>query len=457
MKLQGKFVLLFLCFALGLISMLMGGIFFFTQRYAFEDFYKRLEARVNIGVEIYGQEDEQTIYHYRRIRNRYLEKLPAETDFFFKVVNGRVLPKEGAPKLPTSFFVNVLKNGSSRYRSDNDFFAGKFFKSKAGDVIVVVYAKDPSGFRELQMLQRILFIGFFISTLLVFLMGKILSQQIFKPFAEIIKKIKKITADNLHLRLPVREGKDELAEIISTFNDMLDRLETAFDTQSNFISNASHELRTPISIISGEAELSLGVSELKEPLKQSLTVILNEADKLQQIISGLLYLAKTSADNSRQPKERIRVDQLLVTIKKIIDQVHPQSNLSLNFENLPEEEEEITVLGYEHLLQLAISNIVTNACKYSDNKLVTILLKVSNQHVVVKVRDEGIGIPKEDMKYIFEPFFRASNAYFYEGHGVGLPLSLKIIRLHKGSINIDTQLDRGTEITILLPNLRCGQ
>lgn len=453
MKIQNKFVVLFFSFAVGSISILMGAIFFFTQRYAFEDFYKRLEARVNIGAEIYRQEDERSIFYYRRIRDRYLERLPAESDFFFLVENGRVIRKKGGPPLPDSFFADILKRGSSRYKNHNDFFAGKFFQSEKGDFVVVVYAKDPSGFRELAMLQKILIIGFFISILVVYLIGKVFSQQIFKPFSQIIRKVQEITADNLHLRLPARTGTDELAEITTTFNDMLDRLETAFETQSNFISNASHELRTPISIISGEAELSMNSPQLPEAQKQSLSVIISEADKLQEIISGLLYLAKTSSDKSKQPKERVRMDQLLMNIKKITDQVNPNCELRLSFDRLPDDEDELTVMGYEHLLQLALSNIITNACKYSDNKPVRIYLKTSNKHIVISVLDEGIGIPEKEKKYIFEPFFRASNTHFYEGHGVGLPLALKIIRLHRGTIDIRTKVNSGTDITVLLPSV----
>jgi len=453
MKIQSKFLLLFFCFALGLISILIGAIFYFTQRYAFEDFYKRLEARVNMGAEIYMQEDEKTIFDYRKIRDRYLEKLPAETDFFFRVEEGKVIPKPGAPELPAYFFDTILKEGSSRYNKGNDFFAGKAFQSEKGHFIVVVYAKDPSGFSELAMLQKILIIGFFVSIFVVYLIGKIFSQHIFKPFGQIIKKVNEITADNLHLRLPNRRGTDELAEITTTFNDMLDRLETAFDTQSNFISNASHELRTPISIISGEVELALNTPGLPAAQRQSLQVIGAEADKLQQIISGLLYLAKTAYDRNRQPKEHIRIDQLLVTIKTVADQVNADCEIILCFDQLPEDEEEITVEGYENLLQLAISNIVTNACKYSDNKPVHIYLKSSNKHVIISISDNGIGIPEDEKKYIFEPFFRASNTHLYEGHGVGLPLALKIIRLHRGSIDIRTNVGAGTDIIVILPSI----
>ncbi|MFC6101795.1 sensor histidine kinase [Olivibacter domesticus] len=452
MKIQTKFILLFLGFALGLISLLMGSIFYFTQRYAFEDFYKRLEARVNIGAEVYMQEDEQTIFDYRRVRNRYLEKLPAESDFFFRVQNGKVVPKPGAPKLPSSFFNAILSEGKSRYNDHNDFFAGKLFSSDKGDFIVVVYARDPSGFRELAMLQKILLTGFVISVLIVYFIGKIFSQRIFRPFAQINRKVKEITADNLHLRLPIGNEKDEVAEITTTFNDMLDRLETAFDTQSNFISNASHELRTPISIIFGEAELALKTEDSTQQ-KQSFQIIVSEADKLQQIISGLLYLAKTAYDRNKQPKELVRMDQLLLNIKGVTDQVNPRCKLILEFNQLPEDEKEITVEGYEHLLQLAIANIITNACKYSDNKPVSILLKTSNKHIVISVSDEGIGIPEDEKKYIFEPFFRASNTHLYEGHGVGLPLAQKIIRLHRGTIDIRTSVGTGTDIKVILPSI----
>lgn len=451
MKLQTKMFLLFFCLAIGMIVILIGAIFYFTQRFAFEDFYKRLEARANIGAEVYMREDDRTLLDYHKIRDKYLERLPSENDYFFKIDNAQVFTDKSAPNLPKSFFDQIIRLGQSRYDHGNDFYAGKKFSYGNDQFIVVVHAKDPSGFRELAMLQRILIICFFVSLLVVYFVGRMFLNELFKPFKQIIKEIKKISAQNLHLRLSVKNAGDEIAEIGTAFNDMLDRLETAFETQSNFISNASHELRTPISIISGEIELTLATGQLTPAQTTSLQVALEETDKLQQIIEGLLYLAKTSSDQQLHPRETIRLDQLLINIKKINDQLNSNNQVQLDFDQLPEDEKFITVKGYEHLLHLAIANIVTNACKYSNNKPVKLKLYSDGTSSIVSIFDKGIGIPENEKKHIFEPFFRASNTHYYEGHGVGLPLAQKIIRLHRGEIIVNTLVGKGTEIQVILP------
>jgi signal transduction histidine kinase len=109
------------------------------------------------------------------------------------------------------------------------------------------------------------------------------------------------------------------------------------------------------------------------------------------------------------------------------------------------------VQGNVNLLNLAISNIVLNACKYSDNKVVVASLFSENNKTIICVKDQGIGIPEDEVKHIFEPFFRASNTEKFEGYGIGLPLALNIIRLHKGNITINTKEYTGTEIQIILP------
>jgi signal transduction histidine kinase len=118
---------------------------------------------------------------------------------------------------------------------------------------------------------------------------------------------------------------------------------------------------------------------------------------------------------------------------------------------LPADESLLQVQGNVNLLNLAISNIALNACKYSDNKVVVASLFSENNKTIISVKDQGIGIPEEEVKHIFEPFFRASNTAKFEGYGIGLPLALNIIRLHKGSITINTKEHAGTEIQIILP------
>lgn len=457
MRIQTKIFVVFFCLSVSIMILLMGSIFYFIQRYAFEEFYQRIEARVSMAGKMIFEEDDQHIDIYREIRDRYLGKLPGQVEFFYKIENEEIIRgnEDDGNLVPRLFLNQVLREGSGRFSRDNDFLAGQKFALGNRQFIVVVYAKDPSGFRELAMLKRTLIVSFFFYLIMVYFIARSFSKHIMSPIVRVNKNIKEITADSLDLRLPTGTNQDEIAELSQSFNDMLDRLETSFETQNNFIGNASHELKTPIAVISAEAELALHSSELNENLRHSLMTIYKQSNRLQQIIDGLLNLARASFNEPQQSKNLVRLDELLFESISILHNLNPTAQIYLQLDEMPENEDAITLYGHLNLLQLAFSNILSNACKYSDNKPVLVKLKSELHLIVVDVYDEGIGIPEQEVKHIFEPFFRASNTSAYEGYGVGLPLSQKIIRLHRGDIYINKnnlQSGNGTHIRVVLPS-----
>jgi len=287
----------------------------------------------------------------------------------------------------------------------------------------------------------------------VFFAGKVFSHYTFIPVRKLTERVKSITSSNLHLRLEPR-GKDEIAELSHTFNDMLNRLETAFETQNNFVSNASHELRTPLTIITGEIEIAQKNREQGISNPDLLNTLQIETHKLTQILNSLLLLAQSGYDGKKQNWQNIRVDELVWQVITSLKKIHPESNIEFDLADLPQNQEDLNTPGNSNLLNLAVSNIINNACKYSQNKLVTVGLSVQNKNIVLSITDKGIGIPEDDLQHIFEPFFRASNTSDYSGHGVGLPLALNIIRLHKGSIGIRSEMNEGTQMQIFLPKAK---
>ncbi|WP_316844336.1 HAMP domain-containing sensor histidine kinase [Pedobacter psychrodurus] len=447
MEIAKKITLLFAILSAIIISLLSGFVWYFSNDFAFEDFYKRLEARVNIAAQIKLYEDGNNQV-YAKMRNQYLERLPSEKEF---IVEAGKAPKKVDRELPASFYNRIKSGYMARYRVENHFYAGKYFKNAESGYIVIVSANDPFGFRELKDLQRILIIGFFLSVILSFVVGWKFSNYMLMPLRNIIKSVKKIKAENLHLRLDVKKGNDEMSQLAQTFNNMLNRLETAFETQNNFISNASHELRTPLTIISGEVELAMKTIEDKAKQEKALSKIKDEAERLEHILTSLLGLAQSGFNGKNQPWEEVRMDELLWEIKTSVNQVHPNSKIEIDFSKLPEDDALLSLKVNKNLIKLAISNIVSNACKYSNENLVSISIESNANMLSIAVTDRGIGIPQTDIQHIFEPFYRASNTNDFKGYGVGLPLSLNIIRLHRGSIAIKSQEGVGTEIKVLLP------
>jgi signal transduction histidine kinase len=450
MTLNTRLALLFAFLSAVIISLLSVFVWYFINDFAFEDFYKRLEARVNITAQIKVYKVKNT-GAYASLRNKYLERLPAEKEHIIpsNIESKRAFNRK--EKLPVSFYKEIQQGKMSRYRNENMFYAGKYFANGANSQIVIISARDPYGYRELEYLQRVLIVGLILSVALSYFVGKKYSEFTFKPIRTLIKKTKGINAENLHQRLDPIKGNDEIAEISQTFNDMLDRLETAFETQNNFISNASHELRTPLTIISGEAELAISKAGANDATQQSLLKIQAEAERLEHILTSLLGLAQSGFDGKKQRWEEVRFDELIWDVKKAIDLVNPDNNIEVDFSNLPEDPERLKMMGNLNLLKLAVTNITNNACKYSDNRKVLLSLSVSSTEIIVSVKDLGIGIPENELKHVFEPFFRASNTLNYSGYGVGLPLSLNIIRLHRGRIIIKTEERTGTEMSIILP------
>ncbi|WP_345950214.1 HAMP domain-containing sensor histidine kinase [Mucilaginibacter sp. PAMB04274] len=446
MKIQSKITLLFLALSTGILLLLNAFILYFEYQFNYEDFFKRLEARVNINsqVRLFPGEESRA---YQEVRNRYLEKLDHEKEELIKASNGTFDTKG----LPSAFVAEILAKGRARFKVKNKFFAGKVIVQGKDKYLVIVSALNPYGLREIGELQKILLIGFFGSLVIVYFVGKAFSYYTFTPIRKLTDKVKSITSDNLHHRLDEPQGKDEVAELTHTFNNMLNRLETAFSTQNNFVSNASHELRTPLTIINSEIELALNKAELNAAQRQVLHTINSETDKLIQILNSLLLLAQSGFDGKKQNWQSIRMDELIWMSIESAKKIHPDSNIQVDFSALPDNEDMLHVSGNSNLLRLAVTNIISNACKYSHNELVNIKLSVQNKRIVISVTDQGIGIPSTEVQHIFEPFFRASNTHDYEGHGVGLPLTLNIIRLHKGSIVIRTEVDSGTELQVFLP------
>lgn len=449
MKFQTKITLLFFAISAAGLILLNAAIFYFVSQFSFKDFFDRLEARVNLTAQTNLFTDRNTDA-YKEVRARYLEKLEDEKNYVVKIDSN----EDNFPhplKLPQSFYKSILDNGSAKYNESNHFYFGKTFDAKGARYMVIVAASDPYGFKELTQLKKILIVCFLISIVLSYIAGIVLSHYTMKPIQDITISVKQIKANNLHSRLPEVKGNDVVSSLISTFNTMLTRLETAFETQNNFISNASHELRTPLTIMTSEAELLLSGRKLDPVSEASVKTILAEAEKLHHILTSLLGLAQSGFDGKKQNWQQIRVDELVMNVADAVKKIDVDCTIDIDFSTLPEEESQLYTAGNNNLLLLALSNIVMNGCKYSKKQPVKVQAKTENGFIVIVVTDNGIGIPEKDQQHVFEPFFRASNTSEFEGFGIGLPLTLNIIRLHKGSIGISSQEDKGTEIQVYLP------
>lgn len=275
-------------------------------------------------------------------------------------------------------------------------------------------------------------------------------MKMLKPINEIINQVNIITDSNLNLRLSVGNGKDELGELAITFNNMLERLENSFELQQNFVASASHELRTPLTSIIGSIEVLLSRHRSLDEYKIVLQTVLEEAERLHKLSDGLLSIAQASSDINNITMEYIRIDELLEESKNAVQNQMSESKMDLYFESMPENSDDLLIKGNRNLLIIAFENLLENANKFSENKFIKINFTNSPETICITINDTGIGIPKKDLKNVFQTFYRAENARSFSGSGVGLSLCQKIFLLHNGNLSIESELGIGTKATVVL-------
>ena len=333
-----------------------------------------------------------------------------------------------------------------------DLQATGFVYSFRGNVYVITAAaKDDYGLSKLKTLRIALGLGLTMAILLTFLAGYFFSGRALAPVSEMVEKVEAITASKLDLRIGAGNGKDEMAELAQTFNRMLDRLQNSFDAQKDFVSNISHELRTPMAVIIAELE----VSDIKErttaEYKTMNRLVLSEARKISRLSNDLLDLAKASYDQSGITFKEIRLDEVLLDATQGILKLNPGYRIELLFEKELEENEGISIKGNEYLLKVAFGNLIENACKFSGDHHCSVVIGFDERGSVLRFSDTGVGISPEDLSRIFMPFFRGGNKKYADGNGIGLSLTAKIIQLHGGTISVDSALNRGTVFTVRIP------
>ncbi|RBA28986.1 sensor histidine kinase [Flavobacterium tibetense] len=451
MKRQSRTILLLLIPFLIVIFSFSIFIYYSVSNYSENYFFKLLEARA-FKVAKEQLDNEEVVDRNVLDKLSFSEKLPHEKDFFIPIDDAIDLTFEAQRiGIPENFLRNVVKNNSDEYVSERYLYKGINYQSKSGKFIVITAAENYFQLNQAENLIQTLLFAIVASILLLLYIALYFSKNIFKPISIITEQVKEISSENLHLRLKDTNRSDELNELASTFNDMLDRIETSFETQNNFISNASHELRTPLTAIIGEADVALSKPRKPEDYIESLYIILHEAEKLDNKTKALLFLAQTGFNGKVQKFDKVRIDQLLWDVKENLESLNAKNKIHLDMELLPENPMKLKVNGNQQLLHLAFSNIISNGCKYSDYDTVVVSIGASDDFVYVVIRDKGIGIPENEIKYIYDPFFRASNTKNYEGYGIGLPLTRNIIRMHNGKMMVTSLENQGTTVQITLP------
>jgi signal transduction histidine kinase len=446
-------ITILLIISISLILFFLGSsVYYFLSNYSYADFYKRLEARVSVAEKRQFESNQSYAQVLKSIREEHLELLSDEKEYILYCPSVKAIKQLAETNsLPVNLLNSVYNQQFANFQQDDIFYFGKKRESPKGFYFVIVSAKNYYNTHHLILLKKVLLIGGFISILIIIYLTNLFSKRFFDPIDKIITKVNSISTDNIHLRLDDIKNTVEIKRLTTTFNNLLNRIEIAFETNKNFISNASHEFGTPLTAIIGEADVALLKDRTPDEYKEALQKILKHSERLNKISQSLLFLAQIGYKDNKLNYTILRTDELILQANEIMNQLIPKNNIKIDFELLPENPKKLKIMGNKELLMLAITNIITNACKYSSNKPVIISLASTNNEIVMIFKDQGIGIPESELPFIFDPFFRASNTAAYDGYGIGLPLTQNIIKIHKGELIINSVLHKGVTVQIKLP------
>ena len=347
-------------------------------------------------------------------------------------------------------YLNKLKENIITFEEQNNYLLSRIkidFNSSQKVIIEVATTKDML-WSHLDNLLYIL--SFIIPIILIFaiIAGNFLIYKSFSPIEKVLEELKNINASDLSARLNNTNNQDEINDLIIEINNLLTRLESSFERISQFSSDASHELKTPLTIIRGEIEIALRKDRSTDEYKQSLKTSLEEVVVIEQTINDLLFLAKNEKDLiSYNMEEVLYFDEIIDESINEMKNFAKLNQIEIKFELV----DTIEFKGYSNLLKIAIKNLLKNAIQYSNPNSIIIVKSFKNDGLFnISIQDFGIGIAHNEQEKIFEKFYRTDKSRNKNSGGTGLGMSImkKIIDIHRGFIKVESSENIGTTITI---------
>jgi signal transduction histidine kinase len=393
-----------------------------------EAFFDRLEQKAHITVELLAElkKDDTTINHI--INENSLLKNNHEKIYVFDK-NNRLIYENGKDvnfEFGVPLIEKIRKEKEVEFLIQDSFQVcgiGYIYNNK--DYVVVIIAKDDFGEVKLNNLKEYIIIPLILTIFLVFIAAYYYVKQIFKPIDKLNATIQKVTDTNLYQHLEVKSTSKDINQIAVNFNRMLDRLKESFETQKNFNQSASHQLKTPLAVMS-----SLIRKMETNPEKETIQLLQDENDKMAKLVDYLLLINRLRG-KAPVPFTHFRIDELLFEVSEEAEELHGDFSLLIDIKNEEYGDDNFTYFGNKILIKSALTNLINNPVLYSIERKVTIKLFARNELIQILFINDGKKALKEN---IFSPFIRSENNTSIPGNGLGLHIVKSIIEFHKGTV-----------------------
>lgn len=439
-----------------LASLILGGAFavayLLSANYREEEFIGRLKDRGTNTAKLLIQVDEVDEPLLAKIEGTNPVRLPEEVIRIFDHHNEELFRLGVADDggVPPDLLDKVRLHGEQVRGTGQREQVAFLFTDRYDRFVVVASGNDIYGRSKLRNEGRVMLTTFLIGQVLIFLVGRFYAQRALSPVQRLSNQIRDITATSLARHVEAGNEQDELAQLARSFNELLDRLRKTFDSQKNFIANASHEMRTPLTTISGQLEVILLKARSPAEYGTSLRSVLEDMHALNRLADRLLLMAQAENKAPVSSFLPVRVDEVLWQSRSEVLRTDTRNSVEMEMDGV-EEEGDLIVQGNENLLRSLMTNLIENACKYAEDHRARVVLRNEGNEVRISVADKGPGISPEDHERVFEPFYRATNTGGAKGHGIGLSLARRIAELHGGRITLTSAIGDGALFTVHLP------
>lgn len=446
MQIRTKLTLQFITIVAGILLLSLFFIYTKFRQITEDEFYNHLRSKALMTAEMVLHDTTSVLVPVEETRPVSESYLPfSENIAIYDYRLRRVFSFNNHADVPSAnIFKHVRGNTEYRFLQDDRHAMGLLHRTRGGHEYVII-AEASFNSEELAQLRNILILAFFLGVGIVAVGGWAFAGQALAPVSRIVQQVDNIHPAQLQSRLDTPESRDEIGRLVATFNRLLDRIELAFRMQKNFISNVSHELKNPLSVITAQLEVALGKQRSADEYQETLHSILEDTRHLNDVSENLLQLAKVHSDGAAIAFQPVRLDEALLHTRDAILRRHPDYHIVFDMEGAPEHEEHLCVLANEQLLNLAFLNLMDNGCKYSPDHRVRVrfVVKPEGGHQV-EIADSGPGISPEDQQMIFQPFYRSAGVRHVKGTGIGLSLVDSILKLHQIGLEVLSREGRGT-------------
>lgn len=449
MKVQNKLVILNSFFFTALFSITSLVFLLLYIQFSRQSIYQQLRSAANLSAIFHLEEDELEPQIFTLVKRQYQESV---ANIYYQVydIDNNIRYGYNLDTIATSTLDKIRKEYSSSFKDDEYYSYGIFYEDNEGDFVIVAKEKREGLNQQVNTLIMLLLMGFIFGTLVITTSSKLIARRAYKPFRDIIKEANDlVNHKKTDLCLVAPHTNDELEELIKTFNKLLGQLDETFVIQKNFVRYVTHEFKTPLATIIGNLEVFSIKDRTPQEYANLSIKLIEEVQNLNNILNTLLAISNTRKEEDNYLIETFRLDELIWEITAKVEANYTGSHIDFELEV---DNSDILNLGIRvnrTQLYMALTNLIENAVKYSNNKPVTINLKSEDLKLVMTIKDQGIGIPKDQLNLVSKPFYRADNANSKAGSGIGLSIALRILEENKIRYSISSEINIGTTVQII--------